>query len=99
MTISLAWSSWREWTPREDNSIPPEIRPGVVFEADVHAPPQWALRDFYWVTWGERQTGVVVDGSSWMMYPVDVDIARVWRYRVLIETQENSHETEYELAA
>ncbi len=80
MTLPLEWSPWREWTPRDDNSIPDEVQPGVRCEAEV----AFRIGHRRWPH-SEMQTFVIQDGTSWMAYPPagsHPDLSIVTRYRI-----------------
>ncbi len=83
------WLEWQSWMPRDDNSIPDDIQPGVVVEAELSA----RIGHPSWPEWRDQYVFTVINGDSWRMKPVasrNVDCAFVDRYRVLRQRRINT---------
>ncbi|WP_170509571.1 hypothetical protein [Ruegeria arenilitoris] len=81
MTDNTHWSPWRSWMPRDDGSLPGDVQPGTVVEAEFMA----RITHPSWPHWHDQYVYSVINGDSFRAQPIEprnVDSPIVMRYRV-----------------
>jgi hypothetical protein len=89
--MTTAWSEWKPWDATTALWPPPEIQPGVHYQADLAIRVEWIGKlpaDYPWGPFIEGFEGIVVTGEAWVMAPawcMPETTHLVTRYRVAVE--------------